>query len=297
MIGATAGYDRVYNWRVANGRLFSEQEVEHSAKVAVLGAGLAEDLFGGLDPVGGEIRARHSRGTRQGSLRLSVVGVMEARAAGSSTEAWNGRIILPLTTFHKRIEGDTEVVRIRARVAHADEVGDTLAEIRSVLARRHEDVDALHYWAATKELATAARLGATLKLVMGSVAAIALVVSGIGIMNIMLVSVAERVHEIGLRKAMGAKHRDLLFQFLIEASVLSLGGGVLGAAAGVGLGRLAARAVRHYIKTDAPWPSVVSPSSILVAVGAALLVGIVAGAYPASCAARLSPIDGLRSNH
>ena len=157
-------------------------------------------------------------------------------------------------------------------------------------------MDAFTYWTATEELATAERLGSTLKLLMGAVAGIALGVAAIGIMNIMLVSVAERVPEIGLRKALGAKRHDVLFQFLIETSVLSVGGGLLGAVAGIGLGSLAARGVAHFVQTGAPWPSVVSPSAIVVSVGIAFLVGIAAGVYPALRAARLAPIEALRSS-
>jgi putative ABC transport system permease protein len=296
VVGATTGYQQVYNWLIADGRLFSDQDVEGAAKVAVLGSRIATDLFGELSPVGGEIRLRRTFGGKQADIRLSVIGVMEARSSATGSDGWNDRVILPLTTFHKRVTGGTEVTRLRVRAADAGQVTDTLAEVKSVLARRHEDVDAFTYWTATEELATAERLGSTLKLLMGAVAGIALGVAAIGIMNIMLVSVAERVPEIGLRKALGAKRHDVLFQFLIETSVLSVGGGLLGAVAGIGLGSLAARGVAHFVQTGAPWPSVVSPSAIVVSVGIAFLVGIAAGVYPALRAARLAPIEALRSS-
>ena len=301
--GATPAYPTVYNWRTREGRFVTADDVAGSAKVAVLGAQIAYDLFGDISPLGAEIAAVRTTGGRErgepersDALRLLVIGVMEEKGASASTEGWDDRVFMPLTAFHRRIKGNTDLARLRVRATSVADVPVAIGEIKRILGRRHEDPSAFEFWTATEEIETAERLGTILKLLMGVVAGIALVVAGIGIMNIMLVSVTERTREIGLRKALGAKRRDVLFQFLVETSVLSLSGGLIGTAFGAALGRGSAELLRRFVLSGADWPSSVSPVGAAVAVSVAFVVGVVSGVYPASRAAKLTPVEALRTD-
>ncbi len=301
IIGATPEYPDVYNWGLKEGRFISDADLEGATKVVVIGATIAEDLFGDISPIGAEIQATRQWGRRRGgpgssALRLQVVGVMNLKGSGGATEGWDERVIMPLTAFHKRVKGDEEVERLRVRAATVDDVPATIEEMKVILGRRHADAGAFTFWTATEEIATAERLGSILKMLMGVIAGIALVVAGIGIMNIMLVSVTERTQEIGLRKALGAKRRDVLFQFLIETSVLSLAGGLLGTGFGVVLARGSASLLKRYVLSGASWPATVSTVGVAIAVSVAFLVGVASGVYPASRAAKLTPVEALRTD-
>jgi putative ABC transport system permease protein len=301
IIGATPEYPDVYNWSLKEGRFIGDDDLEQASKVVVLGSQIAADLFGEISPIGAELQAKRQwhwghGGDGTQTMRLTVIGVMNAKGSGGATEGWNDRVIMPLTSFHKRVTGGDEVERLRVRAATVADVPATIAMIRRILGRRHEDTDAFTFWTATEEIATAERLGNILKLLMGVVAGIALVVAGIGIMNIMLVSVTERTQEIGLRKAVGAKRRDVLFQFLIETSVLSLSGGLLGTGFGVLLAHGSAELLQRYVLSGASWPATVSTVGIAVAVSVAFLVGVASGVYPASRAAKLTPVEALRTD-
>jgi len=204
-------------------------------------------------------------------------------------------IIMPLTTFQQRVTGCKRIDRIRAEVADVKQIQQTASEIETVLSRQHPGAgNEYDIWMATEELATAERVGLIMKLMLGGIASIALLVAGIGIMNIMLISVTERTKEIGLRKAIGAKRRDILFQFLVESAALSLGGGILGIVLGVFLGRITANLISNLVWENTQWPVVFSPSTAIIAFVVAVCIGIFFGLYPAGKAARLSPIEALK---
>ncbi|GIX07419.1 MAG: ABC transporter permease [Candidatus Poribacteria bacterium] len=295
LFGTTPGFQEVYNWRVERGRFFTEEEFEQGAKVVILGAQIAEDLFGTEDPLGKEIRGQRAWGRNQEAVRYTVIGILARKGASASTEGWDDRVYLPLTTFQERVAGDDEVERIRIKALTVEDVPYVIEQAKRIIRREHPDPEAYTFWTATEEIATAERLGTIMKLLMGVIATIALVVAGIGIMNIMLVSVAERTREIGLRKALGAKRRDILFQFLIETAVLTIIGGGLGTTLGVLMGESVAVALNRLVLQGSQWPAVIS----LEAVGRGGQRGLPdRRAGPASirptARPKLTPVEALR---
>ena len=297
LVGTLPAYQRSYNWYTTQGRFINDRDVEYGASVAVIGAQLSEDIFGKIDPVGQQIRAQRFR-TRWGDsfdIRLNVIGVMDAKGDTGATEGWDDSIIMPITTFQQRVTGNKDVERIRAEVADVSLLENAVQEVEKVLQRQHPGPqNQYQIWMATEDLLTAERVGLIMKLMLGGIASIALLVAGIGIMNIMLISVTERTKEIGLRKAIGARRRDIMLQFLVESAALSLGGGVLGIGFGYFLGNTTANVISKLVWEGTQWPVVFSPLSIIVAFSVAVVVGIVFGLYPAGKAARLSPIQALR---
>jgi len=297
LVGTSMGYQRSHNWYISEGRFLSEGDLEMGTQVGVIGSQLAEDLFGESDPIEQRIRAQRVRQHWGDSfdIPLRVIGVMQPKGDTGATEGWDDTIIMPLTTFQQRVTGNKRIERIRAEVLDVKQMELSVAEIQEVLSRQHPGPDnEYEVWMATEELATAERVGLIMKLMLGGIASIALLVAGIGIMNIMLISVTERTKEIGLRKALGAKWRDILFQFLVESATLSLGGGILGIFFGIFLGRTTANLISNLVWEDTQWPVVFSASTAIIAFVVAVVVGIFFGLYPAAKAARLSPIEALR---
>ncbi|MDQ1317392.1 MAG: FtsX-like permease family protein [Candidatus Poribacteria bacterium] len=297
LVGASIGYDRSHNWYITTGRFLSDIDIEQGALVGVIGSQLAKDMYGESDPVGQMIRAQrfHQHWGDSFDIRLKVIGVLQAKGDSGSTEGWDDSIIIPLTTFQERITGRKDVARIRAEVADVNQLNQAATEIEAVLSKQHPGPDNQYeLWMATEELATAEHVGLIMKLMLGGIASIALLVAGIGIMNIMLISVTERTKEIGLRKAIGARSRDILFQFLVESATLSLSGGIFGIVFGVFLGRSSAKLISKFVWEDTQWPVVFSATSAIIAFAVAMFVGIFFGLYPARKAARLSPIEALR---
>ncbi len=271
------------NWNIASGRVLSALDVLSSAKVCVLGAQMAEDLFGpGVDPVGKEVNI--------GKMRFTVIGVMERKEFFDAD--YDTQTIIPVTTAQRRIIGNDRMNWIRVKVKHAEDVPEVVATMKRVYKNRHQHGEDYGIQTGEAALQEVNKIILIMKIVAGSVAGISLLVGGIGIMNIMLVSVTERTREIGIRMAMGAKRRNILRQFIIEAFVLCLFGGFLGILLGIGIGTGTAA----FIESKSNWvfASVVSMKMMVFAVGFSVAVGLIFGVYPAWRASRLSPVEALR---
>ena len=287
VIGTTPSYPQVRDVAQDSGRFITQNDINNSAKVVVLGYNTAQTLFGDQDPVGEKIYV--------GDVKLTVVGVMDKKGVVGSTD-FDERVYIPLTLmFEKytfspfaRIMGDP-VGTILVQVANLDEMEKVTTQIQILLAKRHETtVDELPFTVRTQEdiIATQASTTAAFRDLLAWVAAVSLVVGGIGIMNIMLVSVTERTREIGIRQATGATPGDIRGQFLTEALLLSLTGGLIGVIVGVGGAWL--------FSEIGDMRTVVLPNSILLAFISAAIVGVFFGFYPANTAAKLDPIEALR---
>jgi putative ABC transport system permease protein len=284
VLGITPAFPAVRDYSVGEGRFFTEDENDRKAKVAVLGYGIAQDLFGTEDPLGQTVTV--------GMAKLVVVGVMEAKGVVADVD-YDGRIYIPLQLLYQKFSPSTlaaDRVRTIYVKAESQESMQTVSnQIKALLAERH-DVDPAKpdFVLQTQQdiISTQQATTEAFRNLLAWVAAVSLLVGGIGIMNIMLVSVTERTREIGLRQALGARPRDVLLQFLIEAVTLSLVGGLAGVLLGVGgaelFGRLGAMQTQ------------VVPASVPLAFGAAAAVGIFFGYYPAIKAAQLDPIVALR---
>jgi putative ABC transport system permease protein len=281
--GTDADLPLIRIWPPRFGTFFSPQDVAGAAKVAVLGTGVNEMLFGtGVDPVGQIIRIRNQP--------FKVIGVMTAKGQTGMGPDMDDQILVPYTTVMKKLLGTTSIREVIVSAASAGETSRVADSIAVLLRARHaigpgEDDD---FFVRTAEEIADIRTAAmgTMTALLAGIAGVSLVVGGIGIMNIMLVSVTERTREIGLRMALGAKSRDVLLQFLVEATTLSLLGGAVGIALGFGL----AAGMSRWMS----WPAEVPPAAVAMAFGFAAATGIFFGFYPAQKAARLDPIDALR---
>jgi putative ABC transport system permease protein len=285
--GVVPGFFEAREWDVTSGRLFLPEEIDRRAQVALLGTTVARSLFDESDPVGQSIRIRN--------VPFTVIGVLVSKGQTTFGTDQDDIVMVPLGTARQRVFGVNRanarsVGSIVIKVAEGDDMAQAEEDIRALLRQRHrlqanEDDDFfvrnLSEVAATRDASSR-----TLALLLAAVAAVSLAVGGIGIMNIMLVSVTERTREIGVRLAVGARPRDIRGQFLIEATTLSVLGGAAGAALGIGAAIM--------IAAFAGWPTLVQPESIALAIGFSGLVGIFFGFYPAQRAARLDPIEALR---
>ena len=301
IVASTAGYDRSHNWYTSSGRFFTPEEVESSSSVAVIGSKIAEEVFLNEDPVGKEIKAsRPSYWHGMSGLyevRLKVIGVMEEKGDAMDTTGWDDRFIIPITTLQERFKGRQDVERIRVEAVDVDTIPLVISDAKQVLGRQHNNTgEEYNYWTATEELATADKVGLVMKALMGGIAGIALIVAGIGVMNIMLVSVTDRTREIGLRKALGATFNDIITQFLIEASVLTFTGGILGSILGVFMGKGTAALISKFVWEGSNWPSVISFLTMFIAMLVSVAIGVFFGLYPAYKAAKLTPIEALRTD-
>jgi putative ABC transport system permease protein len=271
------------NWEVAKGRFLSYIDLLNSNKVCVLGHQKALDLFGpGVDPVGREVKI--------GKVRYTVVGVMKEKEFFDAN--YDDLAVIPISTAQRRIIGNDRLHWIRVKVKNIEDVDEVALTMRHVYRSLHEHGDDFEIRTGATILEEINKVILVLKIIAGSVAGISLLVGGIGIMNIMLVSVTERTSEIGVRKALGAKRSDILIQFLIEALVLCLLGGLLGIALGLAIGSGLAAFIES--KTNWIFVGIVSIRMMVFAVGFSLAVGLLFGVYPAWSASRLSPADALR---
>jgi putative ABC transport system permease protein len=294
--GTTPEYQEVRNIRPVAGEFITHQHVDRVALVVVLGANVAEQLFGAADPIGQSIRVAAGTGSQARALTFRVIGVME-RKGGTGFGNQDDQIYVPITTLQRRLVsqrsaiGQRTVQTINVQVADEKLMAQAVEEIGEVLRRRHRVAqDDFTILSQEDMLATANQVTGVMTILLGSIAGISLIVGGIGIMNIMLVSVTERTREIGIRKAVGARRRDIMLQFLIEALTVSLAGGALGLLLGVA----GAHAIGSLNVNGQQVSTVVPLEAIILAVAVSAVIGIAFGLYPATRAARLNPIEALR---
>ena len=289
IVGVTPEYRSVRNYSVGSGEFVSASQVANRSEVAVIGAQIAETLFGFRDPVGQRLRIN--------GRQFTVIGVLEAQG-GTVLGNLDNQVLVPLTTMYYRLssqrttQGDINVQAINVQVESVDVMDDAIQQIATVLRLRHRitDADDFNITSQQEAIETFEETQETFAIFLGAIAGISLLVGGIGIMNIMLVSVTERTREIGIRKAMGAKWRDILLQFVSEATLLSLGGGIAGVVLGVTLSRLLDG--RNLIGQT--FNTAVGGDIVVLALAVAVAIGLFFGIYPAARAANLHPIEALR---
>ena len=280
--GTTPSNFEIQNYELEDGRLFTERDMNSRARVAVIGKTVAYNLFPGDDPVGQIMRIKKAP--------FQVIGVLKAKGSSGMGQDQDDTVIIPLTTAQNRMMGITHVQRITVQAENENVINDVQAEVEQVLRTRHKikdgDYDDFTISNMAAIMDTMMATANSITLLLGCIAAISLLVGGIGIMNIMLVSVTERTREIGIRKALGATYNNILLQFLIEAMVIGVVGGFLGVVIGV--------IASYGISSFAGWNTVISWWAIVVAVVFSVGIGLFFGIYPARKAALLDPIDALR---
>ena len=287
VIGTTPEYMSVANLKLASGSFFSEQQYERGAKVAVLGSDVAETLFGSANPVGQKMR--------MGTIIVTVIGVLESKGTGFNSP--DDAVIIPLTALQQTValtrtaQGEKVVSSIYLTVSDETQSDYVTEQITSLLRTRHRlavsDEDDFSISSMEEIASSLEETSGTLTLLLGAIAAISLLVGGIGVMNIMLVSVLERTREIGIRKALGAREQDIWIQFLLEATFLSFAGGIIGAIIGWGVSMI--------INRMGTMATLVTPDIVILAVSVSVGIGLFFGFYPAWNASRLNPIEALRS--
>jgi putative ABC transport system permease protein len=282
VVGESPDYLKIRDWKLAAGSMFNQSDIRSAAKIAVIGSKTANELFGPLNPVGQSVRIKN--------IPFTIVGLLESKGAGMGGANQDDRILIPYTTAMKRLTGDRYLRSVNVEIRSADRMDIAQQQITSLLHQRHrltsDQSDDFNIFNQKEIADTVNSISKIITLLLGSIAGISLVVGGIGIMNIMLVSVTERTREIGIRIAVGAQPGDIRLQFLIEAVTLSLLGGLIGVLCGVG--------ASHLVGIFTDFKAVVSSGSIILAFGVSSVIGIFFGFYPAHKAAALDPIVALR---
>jgi putative ABC transport system permease protein len=285
VVGTTSSMLNIRDWSLSTGRNFTEQDIRNATKVCLLGQTIVDNLFGGQDPLNQIIRIK--------KVPFSVVGTLEAKGQSLMGQDQDDTIMIPVSTAQKKILGTAfpgMVHRIMAKTRYTEDLPKAEKQIQELLHQRHhigaKAEDDFSIRNLTQMLQVAEQSTEVMALLLGAIASVSLLVGGIGIMNIMLVSVTERTREIGIRMAVGAKTWDIRLQFMIEALTLSMIGGMVGIIVGFSGSKL--------VTAIAGWSTVVSPFSVLLAFGFSGLVGIFFGFYPAYKASLLNPIEALR---
>lgn len=283
--GTGERFPEIRNWNVVEGSYFDETQVASAAKVCVLGSLVKQNLFEDEDPIGKTIRIN--------KIPFTVIGVLESKGEQGGFFNRDDMIAAPYTTVMRRLRGVDYISSIDVAAVSASRTGEAQHQIEELMRERHRIAPGAEDDFQIRNIADVAESAAEstkiMTILLGSIAGISLIVGGIGIMNIMLVSVTERIREIGVRLAVGARERDILMQFLIEAVVLSVTGGMIGIIVGVGASKL-----MKYISVFSQITTVVTPGSIMLAFFFAASVGIFFGYYPARKASKLDPIEALR---
>ena len=287
MRATTNEYQAVRRWKTEYGRFLADTDMDFWNKVCVIGAKVWKEQFKGQNPIGKEVGINNRR--------FTIIGIMESRGDGLERgRSDDNMIFVPITTAQTRFGGRNRVGAIMARAKSIDVVEQALKEVKTVIMRNHGGDDTFfRTWNAKKGIESGKRMIFIIESVLVVIASVSLIVAGIGILNIMLVSVTERIPEIGLRKAVGAKSLDIRLQFLTESVLLCLIGSLLGIALGAVTGRGFAWIVSKFLE-EMSWPTVITPEAVLISVGAGAAVGIFFGYYPASQAAKMTPIDAIR---
>lgn len=281
VMGVNGNFQYINNWTLKSGRFITDSQVQRRERVAVIGNTVATNLFGTEDPVGKDIRIKNNP--------YKVVGVLEPKGSGSFGNDQDDVVYIPYTTGKERLQGVDYLRMIYVKGKDGVDLNRLQSDIENIMRVRHNiknpAMDDFNVRNMATVMQTMEETTGTMTLFLGAVAAISLVVGGIGIMNIMLVSVTERTREIGVRKALGATYRVIVMQFLIEAVVISLIGGLIGIVVGIGASKL--------IATFTSMKTVISMGPILLSFGFSMAIGLIFGLYPARKAAKLNPIDAL----
>ena len=286
MLGVTAEFLEARDWTLAAGRAITPDDVDGTAKVVLIGQVVAHELFGDADPIGESIRI--------GRVPVTVVGVLGPKGHDGAGQDWDDIVLVPLRTARTRILGAgpvnaRSVTAISVKIRPGEDTAEAEVPLRALLRQRHglQPDSPDDFWITNMPGALAAQEEAsrTMRRLLAAIACVSLLVGGVGVTNVMLVSVTERTREIGLRRAVGARGRDIRFQFLVEAATLALAGGVSGIALGAASAYLLTRLVG--------WPTLVAPEAALLAAALTGALGLTSGFYPADRAARVSPIEAL----
>jgi len=283
--GTWPEYQEVRNFRAEHGRFLIQSDLTEWKRVVVLGKEVAEKLFGSGSPLDREVKI--------GDQRFTVVGVMKPKGTVYGTN-YDELVFIPATTAIRRFQGKDTLRRMVVHVPDREQMERVTQQLHSLLVQRHDGVDDVRVRNQGEFLNAVDRTIWTFRIVLGGVALVALLVGGIGIMNIMLVTVTERTKEIGLRKAIGARRRDIMLQFLVESVTISVIGGFLGILCGIGAAYGFGGFVAQSMPGGGDWGAVIQPSAILIAFSFAVFVGVFFGLYPAVKASKLDPAEALR---